>query len=173
MMTSRALAIAASLAAALVGCSDASGTVSGGQLLLDDTVDAAAPAPATEMCVAPAVDDAAPATFTDVYSQVLNGSAGCTGCHYAANSSANLDMSSQDSAYANLFSRPPTSASPCNAMEGVKLVEPGSPCNSLLFLKVSLTAPPCGDQMPLGGAPLTSDQIALIGSWINAGAKND
>jgi hypothetical protein len=56
----------------------------------------------------------------------------------------------------------------CN---GRQYVVPGKPDESLLYGKV--TTPPCGDHMPLGGSTLTDDQVEMIRTWIEAGAKDD
>ena len=52
-------------------------------------------------------------------------------------------------------------------------VVPGDAEASLLFLKVSSDSPPVGARMPLGGAPLSDADIALIGDWIDEGAANN
>jgi hypothetical protein len=154
----------ASLALGLSAC-NASGSVSGGDVLFE----AAAPVP--DSGCAPVSPDAGVATFTEVYSQIINGPPGCNGCHTPPAPTGNLDMSTQAIAYTNLVGKPPTSAPLCASETSLKLVDPGNACNSLIYLKV--TGPPCGSQMPLGGTPLTPAQYDLIGTWINAGAKND
>ena len=50
----------------------------------------------------------------------------------------------------------------------IKRVVPGDPDASLLYLKVSGSS--AGGQMPLGGAALSADEIAMIRDWIAAGA---
>ncbi len=52
-------------------------------------------------------------------------------------------------------------------------VVPGDSSASLLFLKVSSNPPPVGSRMPLGGAPLSDADIALIRDWIDQGAANN
>ncbi len=49
----------------------------------------------------------------------------------------------------------------------------GDSGTSLLFEKVSSNSPPVGARMPLGGAPLSDADIALIGDWIDEGAANN
>lgn len=49
--------------------------------------------------------------------------------------------------------------------EGEIILVPGSPEESLLYAK--LTAPPCGEQMPIRGT-VTEDDIACIARWIEA-----
>jgi hypothetical protein len=115
-------------------------------------------------------DDASVATFTQVYAAIINGSPNCNGCHTSPSPTGNLDMSTQAKAYANLVGQPATSAPSC-ASETLDLVAPGNPGQSLMYLKV--TSPPCGKQMPLGGPYLTAPQVALIQSWIAAGALDD
>ena len=52
------------------------------------------------------------------------------------------------------------------------LVVAGQPDMSLLVQKFAAN-PPCGEQMPQGGAPLTDAQVEQVRSWIAAGAKDD
>jgi mono/diheme cytochrome c family protein len=117
-----------------------------------------------------ASEDAGAATFTQVYAEIINGPPNCNGCHTPPSPTGNLDMSTQAKAYANLVGQPATSAPSC-ASEALDLVAPGAPSQSLMYLKV--TSPPCGKQMPLGGPYLTAPQVALIQSWIAAGALDD
>ncbi len=49
----------------------------------------------------------------------------------------------------------------------------GDSSTSLLFQKVSSDSPPVGARMPLGGAPLSDADIALIRDWIDQGAANN
>ncbi len=53
------------------------------------------------------------------------------------------------------------------------LVVPGDADASLLIDKISSNSPAVGSRMPLGGTPLTSDEIDLICSWIDQGAMNN
>ncbi len=50
------------------------------------------------------------------------------------------------------------------------LVVPGDPDSSLMFLKISCESPPVGEMMPLGGPPLTDDEVELIRAWVEQGA---
>ena len=49
----------------------------------------------------------------------------------------------------------------------------GDSSTSLLFQKVGSDFPPVGARMPLGGAPLSDADIALIRDWIDQGAPNN
>lgn len=95
----------------------------------------------------------------------------CSFCHsLPPNEKSNGKLSvgtDKDSAYAALVGTSSVSLK-CS---GRSLVVPGNPDESLLLLKV--TTPPCGDHMPLGGDPLTGEQVEMIRSWIAAGAKDD
>lgn len=54
------------------------------------------------------------------------------------------------------------------------LVVPGDAEASYLFQKVSLDSPPEGGaRMPLGGPPLSDEDIVLIRDWIDQGALNN
>ena len=101
-----------------------------------------------------------------------------------------LDMSTQALAYSDLVgvaaagagagTSGVTCASLGASVEGGPVllrVVPGDATDSLVYEKVDAKVlgvnPPCGSAMPLAGAALTSDQVALLASWINAGASND
>jgi hypothetical protein len=114
-------------------------------------------------------DSAAPATFTEMYVTILQPT--CSPCHEPGGLGSFQDFSSQANAYAALVGVKASGPS-CGASDEVRVV-PGSESQSLLFQKVSEANPPCGSPMPLGGPPLSTAQIALIGAWISAGAPND
>jgi WD40 repeat protein len=80
----------------------------------------------------------------------------CQGCHQPAVKSSGLDLTTFD-----------------NFAKGGKrgaAFKPGSPADSLIIKYVKGEQQPT---MPLGGTPLTAEQIATISSWIASGAKND
>jgi mono/diheme cytochrome c family protein/dipeptidyl aminopeptidase/acylaminoacyl peptidase len=80
----------------------------------------------------------------------------CQGCHQPSVKSSGLDLTTFD-ALGKGGKRGPS-------------LRPGAPAESLLVKYVKGEAQPA---MPLGGTPLTAEQIASIVSWIAAGAKND
>lgn len=80
----------------------------------------------------------------------------CQGCHQPAVQSSGLDLTTFDA-----FSKGGKRGAAFHA---------GDPPNSLIVKYVKGEAQP---PMPLGGAPLTAEQIASIVSWIAAGGKND
>jgi WD40 repeat protein/mono/diheme cytochrome c family protein len=80
----------------------------------------------------------------------------CQGCHQPAVKSSDLDLTTFDG-----FSK--------GGKRGPAF-RTGAPEDSLVIKYLKGDAQPA---MPLGGAPLTTIQIASIASWIAAGAKND
>ncbi|AKU94871.1 hypothetical protein AKJ09_01535 [Labilithrix luteola] len=96
----------------------------------------------------------------------------CNFCHSLPpneKSNGNLSMGEDKaSAYAALVGKPSAS----HSCSGGTLVVAGQPDASLFFQKLS-ASPACGGRMPLGGDPLTPEQLDMIRSWISAGAKDD
>ena len=115
-----------------------------------------------------------PATFTEIYPLIFprEVKAQCNFCHaLPANDISNglLSMGTdQATAYAALVGVKSTS-SKCG---GRTLVTPSQPDASLFYQKLG-ASPPCGGHMPLGGDPLTAEQLDMVKTWIEAGAKND
>ena len=87
---------------------------------------------------------------------------GCAGCHGGGNPSAGLSLA-KDVIAANIIDKAAASKSE------YKLVNPGSPDDSYIVMKVE-NRDITGSQMPLGGTPLSTEQIAKIRDWIAAGA---
>jgi hypothetical protein len=143
--------LVAPYALCLIACSSGSTSAVGGGAVVDG--DAAA----------------APATFTEVYTEVLQPI--CSSCHRPGGEGSFQDFSSQSAAYAALVGV--KGSGPSCGSSGETRVVPGRSSESLLFQKVSETSPPCGARMPLGGPALSSAQTTLIEEWINAGALND
>ena len=112
-------------------------------------------------------------TWSEIYPAIFpqTTKAQCNFCHgLPPNEKSNGSLSvgaDKESAYQSLVGK--TAAGLRCA--GKQLVVPGKPDESLLLSKV--TSPPCGDHMPLGGSPLTDDQVEMIRTWIAAGAKDD
>ena len=112
-------------------------------------------------------------TFTDVYTTILQPT--CSSHHTAGGADSFLDFSSKASAYASLVGVK-ASGPACGTNEAGPVetrVVAGSPSLSLLYQKVSQSTPPCGSQMPLNEAPLSSADQVKIQSWIIQGAAND
>ena len=63
-----------------------------------------------------------------------------------------------------------------SSVEGVPQIEAGNADNSYIMHKINNTHTDIGgggSQMPIGGGPLGSDEIAIITDWINDGAECD
>jgi hypothetical protein len=115
-----------------------------------------------------------PATFSEIYDQVFPATTNprCNFCHSMppSNTTNGSLRMGQDkaAAYAALVGV----ASQSTRCDGKTLVVAGDPEHSLFFQKLSAN-PPCGDRMPLGGAPLSNELLDMIHSWIAAGALDD
>jgi hypothetical protein len=128
-----------------------------------------------------AVVDAGPATFTMIYTTILNDSAtaDCKSCHNGVLDRGGLDMgTTQEDAYLSLVNVEATGE--CFA-QGRLRVAPGDAMASLFYNKVASKAPNgpavvCGMSMPLDPPNpyvLTAAQLEMIASWINAGALDN
>lgn len=90
-----------------------------------------------------------------------------SGCHSGPNAVLGEDLSSAASAYAttvNVQSR---------EIHTLVRVAPGDPDHSYTVNKVRGDQGILGQQMPLGGEPLSQQEIQTLISWIRAGAKNN
>ena len=123
------------------------------------------------------VDDAEPATFGDVL-VVFNQSCSFSSCHGSApkaSTNGNLELT-EDVAWASLVNAPADNAAAL--AEGTLLVVPGDPDASYLVFKLEMPWADAGgahgNPMPdVSGARLPPESIALIRSWITAGALDN
>ena len=86
----------------------------------------------------------------------------CAGCHGGGSPSAGLSLA-KDFIAANIIDKAAASK------PEYKLVNPGSPDDSYIVMKLE-NRDITGSQMPLGGTPLSTEQIKKIRDWIAAGA---
>jgi hypothetical protein len=85
----------------------------------------------------------------------------CSGCHDGVSATTGfLDLTGPDS-IAQLVGKP--AAGPKCAAGGAILINTDG---SGLFLDKLKSPPPCGDQMPQGTFPLSSEEIACVTSWV-------
>jgi hypothetical protein len=85
----------------------------------------------------------------------------CSGCHDGVSQSTGfLDLSAPTSV-AGLVGKP--AAGPDCASTGVVIINADG---SGLFLDKLRSPPPCGDRMPQGTYPLSSEEIACVASWV-------
>jgi len=115
-------------------------------------------------------DDSAagPATFSDVFTTILN--ARCS-CHAGASHSTGFaHAGDQATAYGVLVGVASSEAPALNRIEA------GSTADSYLWHKVNGTQDTVGGsggQMPLSGGNLTSAELDMLESWIEDGAQNN
>ena len=93
--------------------------------------------------------------------------ANCTVCHVSGGIADTIMHLNAEEAFDALVGQPSVQDA------SLTRVVAGDASASLLFLKVSSSSPPVGVRMPLGGAPLSNADIALIGDWIDEGAANN
>lgn len=104
------------------------------------------------------------ATFTRVQEEVLLLSCAFSSCHGSGTGGLQLDASSS---YTNLVDVPSVQ------VPAVKRVVPGDPDGSYLMWKLEGTAGIVEDPMPPPSGNLDAERIALVRSWIAAGALDD
>jgi hypothetical protein len=92
----------------------------------------------------------------------------CAACHLTGTEAGKLSLAPK-TAYSNLVNVQ------SNESEWLR-VKPGSPDDSYLVMKLEghqLDRGGKGAQMPFGADPLDNDTLAMIRSWIAAGAQNN
>jgi hypothetical protein len=106
-----------------------------------------------------------------IQEQIFTPSCATMFCHDAATASGDLVLTDEAVSYADLVGVEPDNRVARD--RGLLRVVPNQPLQSFLIVKV--TNPPLGEgsRMPLIGAPLTVEQIALLVGWIEAGAPED
>jgi len=109
---------------------------------------------------APSSGPSLTATFSSIQTVVFQQR--CVSCH---NGGQAPDLRA-GAAYANLVNAP-------SAETAMLRVAPGDPEASYLIHKLEGRAGIVGDRMPRGGPFLSSADIAVIRSWIQAGAPNN
>ena len=102
-----------------------------------------------------------------IQTTIFNPSCATEFCHDAATASGNLVLTEGQS-YANLVGVTPDNRVARD--RGLLRVVPDDPTTSFLMVKVIKPGTGEGSRMPLGAAPLTAEQIALLTGWIEAGA---
>ncbi|HMB93151.1 MAG TPA: hypothetical protein VKP65_20030 [Rhodothermales bacterium] len=105
-------------------------------------------------------------TLTSIQETIFDTNCALSGCHAGANAQQGMDLSAGQSfdSIVGVASR---------ERPGLLRVNPGSPDDSYLVHKIQGNSDIVGQRMPLGGSPLSSDQINLIRTWITNGAQND
>lgn len=99
-------------------------------------------------------------SFADDVHPILTNACGGSGCH-VGEATSGVELTTY-STLMNSFS----------LQYGKNIVIPNDGAGSPLVDKIS-PQPRSGSRMPLVGAPLTSEQVALIRNWIDEGAANN
>jgi hypothetical protein len=123
---------------------------------------------ATQPAVEPTPTATPPATLDEIQQTIFSPRCAVVGCHDASGQTADLILEPGRS-YMQLVGVPPSNGTAVEA--GLLRVDPGYPDNSFLVVKLAGPAAGEGGQMPLGGAPLTPAELALVQQWIADGAQ--
>jgi hypothetical protein len=115
------------------------------------------------------------ATWTQVYTNVIMPNCGChTSAGGEGITSGKLDMTSQAMAFTDLVGVDAMGTG-CGTSGDIRVIA-GSAAESLLYRKIDSADTAlalCGGSMPLGGQPVSADDILQVKEWINAGAQNN
>jgi hypothetical protein len=111
------------------------------------------------------VMDEAP-SFTFIQEQIFTPSCAVAGCHDAATSQNDMDLSA-GAAFANIVNVPTFDTSDFDR------IEPGDPERSYILKKVRGDPDIVGSQMPLIGGPLDPALIEALSEWIADGAREN
>ncbi|MGD2134623.1 MAG: hypothetical protein PVF27_00610 [Gemmatimonadales bacterium] len=100
---------------------------------------------------------------------ILTANCALSGCHAGSSPAQGMNLA-EGQTHQNTVDVPSSEAA------GVDRIEPGQPDESYLVHKIQGTQTSVGgsgSRMPLGGNPLTQEQIDLIRAWIADGAGNN
>lgn len=109
------------------------------------------------------------ARLSDIFQPVLYASCAFTACHVDPFLSEELDLETEDDAFAGLVEVP-------SRQSPLLRVAPGRPSQSYLWHKMQgthLAVGGSGDRMPQGEDPLNADKMAQLRAWILEGALDD
>ena len=87
-------------------------------------------------------------------------------CHFQPGAPQGLDLTPAN-AYAMLVNVPSVEVS------AYSRVSPGHASDSYVVMKLEGSSTIVGERMPFGGPYLSPEEIALVRSWIDAGAQNN
>jgi hypothetical protein len=109
------------------------------------------------------------ATLDVIQATIFSSRCAIPTCHDATIASGGLVLTDAATSYAALVGVDPTVDAA--RLAGMKRVDPGHPDNSFLLSKLAGPPPGQGSRMPLIGEPLRDAEVALIRTWIAAGAE--
>lgn len=105
------------------------------------------------------------ATLSKIQDEIFTPTCATAGCHVGNNAPDGLRLNT-GAAWSNIVNVDSVQ------MPSLKRVSPGDPDNSYLVRKVQGSGI-VANRMPLGGAPLSQEQIELIRQWVSAGALDN
>lgn len=105
-------------------------------------------------------------TLTSIQENVFSPSCAVSGCHAGSNPQQGMNLSAGQ-AHTNLVNVR------SNERPELFRVAPGAPDSSYLVHKVEGRSSIVGEQMPLGGAPLSQEEITALRTWIENGAPEN
>jgi len=105
-------------------------------------------------------------SFAQDIQPIFTAKCASAGCHNVISASANLVLV-EGEAYTNLVDVDSKQES------SLKRVKASDSENSYLVIKIEGTQTNGTQRMPIGGSPLSENEIQLIISWIDEGAKNN
>lgn len=105
-----------------------------------------------------------PSQLDEIQAAILTPTCARSGCHSGASAPFGLDLTA-GAAWRNLYNVPSAE------VPAFDRIEPGNAADSYLFMKITNDPRIQGDPMPAFMAPLSSQEIALIETWINDGAN--
>lgn len=120
-------------------------------------------------CVVPTGGCTSGVCFDVDIQPILSNNCAFSGCHAGSQPAQGQNLSA-GVAYANIVCVPATER------PGMMRVRPFEPDSSYLVHKIQGTQGDVGGsggRMPLGGTPLTQEQISLIRTWITQGARTN
>lgn len=103
-------------------------------------------------------------TLASIQENIFDVSCALSGCHTGSNPPMGLDLSAGQS-QSNLVEVD------SREVPAFQRVEPGNPDDSYLIMKIEGDSRIVGVRMPLGRAPLSGEQTAVIREWILDGAQ--
>lgn len=104
--------------------------------------------------------------FSNIEQDIFALNCALSGCHAGSNPQQGMNLS-PGQAYENIVNVA------SRERPDLLRIDPGNPEDSYLLKKIRGDSDIVGSRMPLGRAPLSSEEIDLIRTWIEEGAQRD
>lgn len=108
-------------------------------------------------------DEGLQPTLDSIQEHIFSTTCALSNCHIGPNAQLGLDLS-EGNARQSLVEVPSA------RVPDLLRVEPGNAADSYLILKLEGDARIVGSRMPLGGTPLSMEEIEVVRAWIDGGA---